>query len=298
MIKSMDLFVPEALADYECVTGEGPLWHPLKKRLYWLDIPSGSVYRYNPEDGLHGLEVQLEEPIGGMTAQADGSLLLFMDRCRACSWDGNVLKEVFPPLPHEGKTRFNDVIADPLGGVFAGTMSAPGRSGRLYRIEPDGSWTVVSGEEEGSYTTPNGMGFTPDLRFLYFNDSRTNTTYRFKYDKTNGGISEREVFRKGTVDRGRGDGLTVDRDGNIWMGEWDGGRTVNYSSSGEVLRTVALPSRKVPSCAFGGPDYRDLYITTALGGGNRETEGTGAGKLFRLRTEIPGRPEFLSKIGL
>ncbi|MFA6505352.1 MAG: SMP-30/gluconolactonase/LRE family protein [Treponemataceae bacterium] len=294
----MNTFVPEPVADYRCYTGEGPLWHPLKNRLYWLDIPIGAVYWHNPEDGRHGLEIQADEAVGGLTAQADGSLLLFMNRARVCSWDGNVLKEIIAPLPHEENTRFNDVIADPLGGVFAGTMSAPGRSGRLYRIASNTSWSVVSGEEEGSYGTPNGMGFTPDLRNMYFNDSRTNTTYRFKYDKANGRIFQREVFRKGTVDKGRGDGLTVDRDGNIWMGEWDGGRLVHYSPSGEMLRTVALPSRKVSACAFGGPDYRDLFITTALADGNRETEGVGAGMLFRMRTEIPGRPEFLSKLGL
>ncbi|GAG21164.1 unnamed protein product, partial [marine sediment metagenome] len=32
---------PELIADYECVTGEGPLWHPDEGRLYWVDIPKG-----------------------------------------------------------------------------------------------------------------------------------------------------------------------------------------------------------------------------------------------------------------
>jgi len=30
---------PELIADYQCQTGEGPLWHPDEKQLYWLDIP-------------------------------------------------------------------------------------------------------------------------------------------------------------------------------------------------------------------------------------------------------------------
>jgi D-xylonolactonase len=46
---------------------------------------------------------------------------------------------------------------------------------------------------------------------------------------------------------------------------------------------------------FGGPDYRDMYVTTA--GGNDKTEnGPGAGALFRLRLGIQGLPEFPSRI--
>ena len=289
---------PELIADYGCNTGEGPLWHPLKNLLYWVDIPAGKVYRYDPASGDHALELSAGEAVGGITAQADGSILLFMNRGRVCSWDGRALKEIVPPLPNEGNTRFNDVIADPLGGVFAGTMSSPLRSGRLYRIAPDRTWAVVSGEEEGTYGTPNGMGFTPDLRSMYFNDSKTNTTYRFAYDASTGKLSRRETVRSGTIDRGRGDGMTVDAEGNVWMGEWDGKRLVRYSPRFDQLEEVPFPARKVSSCAFGGPDYRDLYVTTALAGGTKETEGAGAGALFRLRTQIPGRPEFLSRIGL
>jgi len=39
------------IADYACQTGEGPLWHPLDKRLYWLDIPRGRMFRYDPATG-------------------------------------------------------------------------------------------------------------------------------------------------------------------------------------------------------------------------------------------------------
>ena len=68
---------PELIADYRCVTGEGPAWHPLEKRLYWVDIPKGRMFRYDPATGSHE---QLYEGavIGGFTIQSDGALLLFM----------------------------------------------------------------------------------------------------------------------------------------------------------------------------------------------------------------------------
>ncbi len=42
---------PELIADYACHTGENPLWHPMEKRLYWLDIPTGRLFRCDPADG-------------------------------------------------------------------------------------------------------------------------------------------------------------------------------------------------------------------------------------------------------
>ncbi|MEZ4664675.1 MAG: SMP-30/gluconolactonase/LRE family protein [Caldilineaceae bacterium] len=44
---------PTIIADYNCVTGEGPLWHPIEKRVYWCDIPTGRMFRYDPATGQH-----------------------------------------------------------------------------------------------------------------------------------------------------------------------------------------------------------------------------------------------------
>jgi D-xylonolactonase len=51
----------------------------------------------------------------------------------------------------------------------------------------------------------------------------------------------------------------------------------------------------VTSVTFGGPDYTDIYVTTA-GGDNRDEEGAGAGAVFHLNLGIQGVPEFLSRI--
>ena len=59
----------EPIADYACETGEGPLWHPDEGRLYWVDIPPGKLYRYDPATGAHGLVLDAGEAIGGFTIQ-------------------------------------------------------------------------------------------------------------------------------------------------------------------------------------------------------------------------------------
>ena len=70
---------PELIADYPCETGEGPLWHPMEKRVYWTDIPAGRVFRYDPATGTHEI-CYTGDVVGGFTVQADGSLLFFMER--------------------------------------------------------------------------------------------------------------------------------------------------------------------------------------------------------------------------
>jgi len=92
--------------------------------------------------------------------------------------------------------------------------------------------------------------------------------------------------------------MTVDSEGCVWSARWDGGAIYRYAPNGERLERIAMPAKKISSMAFGGDDLRDVYITTALHGGTKAEEGNGAGALFRLRVNVPGLPEFYSKIGI
>ena len=85
-----EIQIPALIADYACETGENPLWHPVERRLYWIDIPTGRLFRYDPATGHHEQCYQ-GRIVGGFTIQADGSLLLFMDRGTIALWrDGGV----------------------------------------------------------------------------------------------------------------------------------------------------------------------------------------------------------------
>jgi len=72
---------------------------------------------------------------------------------------------------------------------------------------------------------------------------------------------------------------------------------VRYDAAGNVTRRIMFPAKKVSCPAFGGPDYADLYVTTA-GGDHKAEEGPGAGALFRVDVGVRGVPEFRSRIGL
>jgi len=68
---------------------------------------------------------------------------------------------------------------------------------------------------------------------------------------------------------------------------------------GRVVERVSVPARKVSAVTFGGPEYRDVYITTALPeDADRSIEGDGGGRLYRADLGVPGVPEFRSAVGL
>jgi sugar lactone lactonase YvrE len=286
---------PELVVDYQCLIGENPLWHPLERRVYWTDISSGRLFRYDPVTGYHE-QCYSGIPVGGFTIQADGALLLFMEHGAIAKWKDGQMDYVVEALPREMDGRFNDVIADPAGRVFCGTVSSRvgARPGRLYRLDTDGTLHQVL----GNVMISNGMGFTPNRQSMYYTDSALRTIYILDYDEKTGALTNRRVWLQIPEGAGVPDGMTVDAEGYIWSARWDGGALYRYSPEGAEKKRIEFPARKVSSVIFGGDDLRDIYITTALAENTKSEEGMGAGALFRLRQSIRGLPEFFSRIML
>jgi D-xylono/L-arabinono-1,4-lactonase len=281
---------PEMIADYPCHTGESPLWHPGERRVYWVDIPAGRIYRCDPATGQSEL-CRAGEAVGGLTLQEDGTLLLFMARGAIAGWRQGRLEYLIEEIEAERESRFNDVIADPAGRVFCGTMPGPAGPGRLYRLDTNRSLRQLL----DGIGCSNGMGFTPDRRHMYYTDSARKAIYRFDYDPASGALANQRVFIDSSDQEGVPDGMTVDAEGCLWSARWDGGCLIRYTPEGIEERRIRFPARKVSSVVFGGEDYTDIFVTTA-GGGQRDAEGPGAGALFRINLGIKGVPEFCSRV--
>lgn len=284
----------EPLADYACHTGEGPLYHPKENAVYWTDIPNGRLFRYDLTTQEHH-PIEIGRQVGGFTLQADGALLLFLDKGAIALWrPGKRLEYLVEEIIDETSTRFNDVIADPEGRVFCGTMPTAERRGRLYRMELDGTLVKVL----DNIGCSNGMGFTPDRRLFYYTDSADRFIYRFSYNRESGVLNKKKLFIATEPGGGVPDGMTVDAEGTLWSARWDGACLVRYDSAGRELGRIPFPAQKVSSVVFGGENYDQMFVTTA-GGHLKDTDGAQAGTLFRLTVAgVKGVPEFESQIGL
>jgi D-xylonolactonase len=278
--------------------GENPLWHPTEQRLYWTDIDGKKLLRWDPRTKKR--EVVLEgRTIGGFTFQANGTILLFMDKGAVSFIHGDHLHDVLKEIPEALDTRFNDVIADPAGRVFCGLLSSPERKGALYRLDRDGKITKVV-DDVG---TSNGMGFTRGERRMYHTDSAARKIYLYDYDRRTGAISNQRLFVDLSGGEMQPDGMTVDANDNVWSAMWDGWCVIQYSPEGKELQRIQFKARKITSVTFGGPNLATMYVTSAAKALDKapgdEDNGPDAGKVFEV--QVPGvrwKLEFLSRIGM
>jgi D-xylono/L-arabinono-1,4-lactonase len=141
----------------------------------------------------------------------------------------------------------------------------------------------------------NGIGFTSDRRTLYFAESVPGLIHAFDFDTTNGSLTRQRIFAAVDPRDGLPDGLTVDSEDYVWSARWDGGCVVRYAPDGSIDKKIDFPVPKVSSLTYGGPDFTDLYVTTA-GGHQKDLDGPLAGSLFVIKDAGVGVPDSLSRI--
>jgi len=270
-----------------CELAENPLWHPEERSVYWTDIPAGKIFRLDIISRKYEI-IYRGEPVGGFTLQQNGDLLLFrVSDIALLSPDGRV--SVLRRFSDKGMHRFNDVIADPEGRVFAGTMGDRLHGG-LYRVDLDGTITKLFCGTDCS----NGMGFSPDLKTFYWTCSTTRKILHFDYSRDSGAINRRRIFHRAKENEGIPDGLAVDAEGCIWSARWAGGSVVRHGLDGKVLDRIRFPAANITSLCFGGENLDQLFVTAAK---NSDEESALVSALFQTSIDLRGMNKFRSRIG-
>jgi D-xylonolactonase len=277
------------LVNEHCDTGENPYWTSSDHSVHWTDIPRGKLFRLDTRTGVHETIYQ-GEPVGGFTLQKDGAWLLFrVNDIARMTPDGTVTRLL--PFVDDTAERFNDVIADPEGRVFAGTIGTDRESGGLYRIDPDGTITKLWAGSGCS----NGMGWTADLSRFYWTCSSTRRIFRFRYDRSTGALTDRELFYQSSPDEATPDGMVVDSGGTIWSAQYGSSSILKLDAAdGRIVDRITMPVSRITSLTFGGPSLDTMYITTA---GGKPDADTADGTLYSVTgTGARGQAEFRSNI--
>ncbi len=266
---------------------EGPRTDP-ENNLYFTDAFGSKVFRRSPDGDIETL-IEGRPMVGGLALHADGGFV--MSGPDVAHWKDGEIRTL---LAVDGVQSFNDLQPDAEGRVLVGAirsdlhdLRAEKIPGECYRIGLDGKAEELYGGIEVS----NGIGFSPDGGALYHVDSTTKGLIAHDV-AADGGVSNRRHIGRASFEKGIPDGMCVDEAGNLWVAHVGGRRVVKLSPEGDELDEIRVPAKAVTSCAFGGPEMRDLYIVTADNLDDPEKGGT----IFRCRPGVAGVATPLARV--
>jgi len=284
----------ELLLPCQCELGEGPLYCEVKNKLYWIDIVAKQLHELALKSQVHSV-LDLPEAPGTIGFNENGKMMIFLaDGLYQIDAD-ETLSFINRPDDMDHTLRFNDGKVDPWGRFVVGTMEKDGAGnkeitkGSLYLVHKDGRFENIGPKQ---FHIPNGMAWTEDEKFFYHVDTVKEGVFRYEYNTKKQLVNKVKIIDF-TNEVGSPDGLTMDKEGMLWIAHWGGARVSHWDPiKGEKLGEVLVGSKNVTSCAFGGADYQTLFITTAAVGGNRENALKGEGGLYHYQPRIGGRKDY------
>jgi sugar lactone lactonase YvrE len=251
----------EIFDDRVCTLGEGPAYDDRTGRAYWVDVRGHRVLWRHPRTGDTG-ELATPADVSAVIPRENGGLVLLLPTGPTLTDAAGVVEK---SIGYDGEgagttLRCNDAKADPTGRLWFGTMGyemQPG-VGSLYRLDPGATDPVPVCRD---ITVSNGLGWSASGDRMYYVDTATQRVDVFDYDLSTGTASGRRPFAD--VAPAHPDGMCTDVEGAVWVALWGSAAVRRYTPDGRLDREVTLPTPYVTSCAFAGPDYDLLFITTA-----------------------------------
>src|SRR5690349_21255864 len=266
--------------------GEGPVWVERDRALWFVDIKSQQIHRYDPADGGKrswpapeqvGFVFPAER--GGFVAGLQSGLHHFDD----ASGEFNLIAEVEPERP---TNRLNDGVVDPQGRLWFGTMDNGERakSGAFYCF----SHGAIARTNVDAIAITNGPAVSPDGRLLYVVDTLKGTIDCAEIHD-DGHLGPRCPFARIDPRHGHPDGPTIDAKGCVWISLYAGWEAWRFSPTGDLIDKVRFPVANITKLAFGGEDLRTAFATTARQLLSEKEIGRQPeiGDLFEFRVDVP-----------
>ncbi|XP_017057446.1 regucalcin isoform X2 [Drosophila ficusphila] len=268
----------EALPDSYADLGEGPHWDVDRQSLYYVDLESAGINRFDfKQNKVYKAKIQGEE-FASFILPVENKPQEFAVGCGrrtvVVQWDGvsptaKVVRTLFEVQPDQTDNRINDAKTDPNGRFYGGTMATSGDiftqwKGELYSWQAGGKPTLLRTKVGIS----NGLAWDVKAKKFYFIDTNNHEVVGYDYNQATGAVSNPKVIFDLRKIRPEGplfpDGMTVDTEGNIYVATFNGGTVFKVNpSTGKILLEIKIPTTQITSVAFGGPNLDILYVTTA-----------------------------------
>jgi sugar lactone lactonase YvrE len=278
--------------DAKAQIAESPVWYPESQSLYWTEVHGHRLNRLDVNSGRNQAW-PVKEKVGSFAICNENLVVAALHTGFALiDLKDQTLARIAQPFDSSLNVHLNDGRCDRSGRFFwAGSLHQPRtlKNGALFRLSADGECRQMA----DGVIASNGLAFSPDNRILYYADSRGYVVWAFDHDPVTGNVSNRRVFVSLPTGKGLPDGAAVDSEGCYWNAVFMGRRILRFRPDGTLDREIEMPFDNPTMVAFGGPDYRTLFI--ASGKGNLTPEQLAgqplAGGIFKMTVDVPGLPE-------
>ena len=278
---------PKVVWKSNCILGEGTLWVKEHNSIYFVDIKKKKIHILNVKNNKRKV-IKVNKQIGFIAHIKKNIFILGLEReIRIVNLKS---KKVIKSIIIERdlvNNRINDGKTDPKGRLWFGTMDNPERpikNGSLYCMDKD----LIIHKVDTGYFITNGPAFLNENNF-YHTDSRRRIIYKLKINKYLK-IIKKEVFIKLNSKNGSPDGMTLDRNKNLWVATYGGAKLLVFNKNGKLKHTVKFPAKNITNCAFGGKNTNELYVSTATKGMNKADlrKFRYSGFFFSVKTNVKG----------
>ena len=245
--------------------GNGVLWDPRVKTLWWTDIPSNKMYSWHFEKGMELYSTPAPLCGFGLTSEPDKFICAFAKGFAYFYPQSNQVKWLCNIEEHYADTRMNCGKVDPNGRFWAGTMRCTdtGPLGALYCLDKNRVNTHIK-----DISVSNTLSWSPDGRAMYFSDSPSGEILQYQFEPTSGRLGQTNCLRK-ISEPGAPAGACVDSEGCLWIAQHGTSSVARYDPQGNQVLSLNLPCENPTDVTFGGPEMKHLFVSSANQGINR-----------------------------
>ena len=278
---------PECIWKSNTILGEGTLWVKLHNSIYFVDIKRKKIFILNTKNKKKKI-LKVNKEIGFLSHIKNNIFILGLKgELRIVNLKTKkIIKSI---IVEKNKTlnRLNDGKTDPKGRLWFGSMDnleRKIRTGSLYCLDNNLNLTEV----DKNYYITNGPAFINSENF-YHTDSRDKKIYKIKIDKKLK-IIKKKVFIKFKNKEGSPDGMTLDKQNNLWTCHFGGACISVFNKTGKKIHKIDLPAKNITNCTFGGSNNSELFVTSAKKSLSKKDlrQFKLSGSLFRIKTNVNG----------
>ena len=278
---------PKVLWKVRCTLGEGTLWVKEHNSIYFTDIKKRKIYSFNTINKKK-IIYNVNKEIGFLSHIRDYIFILGLQgELRIQNLKSKKILKSVNIEPDIKSNRINDGKTDPVGNLWFGTMDNLERKiekGSLYRLDKNLKLMKV----DKNYRITNGPAFIDQYNF-YHTDSAKKNIYKIKVNKNNK-IIGKKIFKKFSNQDGAPDGMTLDKNKNLWVAHFHGACISVFNSKAKLIHKINFPAKNITNCTFGGQNNSELFVTTATKGMSKAEmrKFSYSGYLFSVKTNVKG----------